>query len=107
MVENVRFEIGEISNNDDLSRKMAQLCQVYVNDAFATSHRAQSSTHGVAKYAAIYPPGLVTAILKALKDQLIADGSLSALELQQAMSTLKQLTFKYFSHLNIFPNSDT
>ena len=54
LCENVRFEIGEISNNDDLSRKMAQLCQVYVNDAFATSHRAQSSTHGVAKYAAAY-----------------------------------------------------
>ena len=67
LCENVRFENGEISNNDDLSRKMAQLCQVYVNDAFATSHRAQSSTHGVAKYAAVSAAGpLLINELKAL-----------------------------------------
>ena len=71
LCENVRFEIGEISNNDDLSRKMAQLCQVYVNDAFATSHRAQSSTHGVAKYAAVSAAGpLLIKELKALTQAL-------------------------------------
>ena len=51
MLENVRFEIGEAENADDLARYMASLCDIYVNDAFATAHRAQVSTHGVAKFA--------------------------------------------------------
>jgi phosphoglycerate kinase len=51
MLENVRFLPGEKSNSDELARGMAALCDVYVNDAFATAHRAQASTHGVAKYA--------------------------------------------------------
>ena len=42
LCENVRFEKGEINNNDELSRKMAKLCQIYINDAFATAHRAQA-----------------------------------------------------------------
>lgn len=53
MCENVRFNIGEKKNDDDLSRKMAGLCDIYVMDAFGTAHRAQASTHGVAKYAPI------------------------------------------------------
>lgn len=51
MLENVRFRKGEKANDDDLARKMARLCDIYVNDAFATAHRAQASTYGVAKYA--------------------------------------------------------
>ena len=51
MLENVRFEIGETENTDDLARHLASLCDIYVNDAFATAHRAQASTHGVAKFA--------------------------------------------------------
>ena len=51
MLENVRFEIGETENADDLARYLASLCDIYVNDAFATAHRAQASTHGVAKFA--------------------------------------------------------
>jgi phosphoglycerate kinase len=51
LCENVRFEVGEEKNDDTLARKMAALCDVYVNDAFATAHRAQASTHCVAKYA--------------------------------------------------------
>ena len=57
LCENVRFEKGEIKNNDVLARKMGRLCQVYVNDAFATAHRAQASTYGVAKYAAVSAAG--------------------------------------------------
>lgn len=57
LCENVRFEKGETKNDDALARKMGQLCQVYINDAFATAHRAQASTHGVAKYAAISAAG--------------------------------------------------
>lgn len=51
MLENVRFNHGETDNNVELSKKMAALCDVYVMDAFATSHRAESSTYGVIKYA--------------------------------------------------------
>lgn len=51
ILENVRFNKGEKKNDDELSKKMAALCDVYVMDAFGTAHRAQASTHGVAKYA--------------------------------------------------------
>jgi phosphoglycerate kinase len=51
MLENCRFNIGEKKNDDALARKMAALCDVYVNDAFGTAHRAEATTHGIAKYA--------------------------------------------------------
>ena len=51
LCENVRFNVGEKANDDTLSKKMAALCDVYVMDAFGTAHRAQASTHGIAKYA--------------------------------------------------------
>lgn len=51
LLENTRFLVGEKQNADDLARRMAALCDLYVNDAFATAHRAEASTHGVAKYA--------------------------------------------------------
>jgi phosphoglycerate kinase len=71
LCENVRFEKGETKNDDALARKMAQLCQVYINDAFATAHRAQASTHGVAKYAAVSAAGpLLINELKALTKAL-------------------------------------
>lgn len=49
--ENIRFNKGEKSNDDALAKKLAALCDVFVMDAFGTAHRAQASTHGVAKYA--------------------------------------------------------
>lgn len=51
ILENVRFNAGEKKNDDDLAKKYAALCDVFVMDAFGTAHRAQGSTHGVAKYA--------------------------------------------------------
>lgn len=51
LLENVRFNHGETENNVELSKKMASLCDIFVMDAFATSHRAESSTCGVIKYA--------------------------------------------------------
>ncbi len=51
LCENVRFNKGEKKNNDELGQKMAALCDVFVMDAFGTAHRAQASTHSVAKYA--------------------------------------------------------
>lgn len=67
LCENVRFIPGEKKDNEELAKKMAALCDVYVMDAFATSHRAQASTHGVGKFAPIACAGpLLTAELEAL-----------------------------------------
>ena len=51
LLENVRFNKGEKANHDELAKAYASLCDVFVMDAFGTAHRAQASTHGVAKYA--------------------------------------------------------
>jgi phosphoglycerate kinase len=51
LLENVRFNAGEKKDDETLSRQMAALCDVYVMDAFGTAHRAQASTHGVARFA--------------------------------------------------------
>ncbi len=53
LLENVRFNKGEKKDKEELARKMAQLCDVFVMDAFGTAHRAEASTHGVAKFAKI------------------------------------------------------
>ena len=53
LCENVRFNIGEKKNDEALSQRMAKMCDVFVMDAFGTAHRAQASTHGVAKYAPV------------------------------------------------------
>lgn len=53
LCENVRFLKGEKKNDDALAKKMAALCDVYVMDAFGTAHRAQASTHGVARFAPV------------------------------------------------------
>ena len=51
LLENVRFLAGEKADDEQLARKMAALCDVFVMDAFGTAHRAQASTHGVARFA--------------------------------------------------------
>lgn len=67
LLENVRMNVGEGSDADALARQYAALCDVFVMDAFGTAHRAQASTHGVAKYAPIACAGpLLTAELDAL-----------------------------------------
>ncbi len=67
LCENVRFNVGEKADDEGLSRKMAALCDIYVMDAFGTAHRAQASTHGVARYAPIACAGpLLVAELDAL-----------------------------------------
>ncbi len=67
MLENCRFNKGEKKNDDALARKYAALCDVYVNDAFGTAHRAEASTHGVAKFAAVACAGpLLAAEIEAL-----------------------------------------
>ena len=67
LLENVRFNAGEKSCDEALSRKMAALCDVFVMDAFGTAHRAQASTYGVAEYAPVACAGpLLAAELEAL-----------------------------------------
>ena len=67
MLENCRVNKGEKKNDDALARKMAALCDVYVNDAFGTAHRAEATTHGIAKHAPIACAGpLMAAELDAL-----------------------------------------
>jgi phosphoglycerate kinase len=71
LLENVRFNKGEKKDADDLARTMAALCDVYVMDAFGTAHRAEASTHGVAKYAPIACAGpLLVSELSALETAL-------------------------------------
>ena len=67
LLENCRVNPGEKKNSDELAQKMARLCDVYVNDAFGTAHRAEATTHGIAKYAPVACAGpLLTAELDAL-----------------------------------------
>ena len=73
LLENVRFNVGEKSNDDSLARQYAALCDVFVMDAFGTAHRAQASTHGVAKFAPVACAGpLLAAELDALERALAA-----------------------------------
>src|SRR5665647_454013 len=51
LLENCRFNKGEKKDDDGLAQRMAKLCDVYCNDAFGTAHRAEATTHGIAKYA--------------------------------------------------------
>jgi len=71
LLENVRFNKGEKQDADELARKMAALCDIYVMDAFGTAHRAEASTHGVAKYAPVACAGpLLVSELSALETAL-------------------------------------
>ena len=71
LLENVRFNKGEKKNKDELAQRMAALCDIYVMDAFATAHRAEASTHGVAKFAPVACAGpLLTGELDALEKAL-------------------------------------
>ncbi len=73
LCENVRFCVGEKACDDDLSRRMAALCDIYVNDAFATAHRAHASTYGVAKYAPLAVAGpLLVREIEALNQALLS-----------------------------------
>jgi phosphoglycerate kinase len=71
MLENCRFNKGEKADDEGLARKIAALCDVYVNDAFGAAHRAEATTHGVARFAKVACAGpLMAAELDALSKSL-------------------------------------
>jgi phosphoglycerate kinase len=71
MLENCRFNVGEKKDDEVLAKKIAALCDVYVNDAFGTAHRAEATTHGVARFAKVACAGpLMSAELDALSKSL-------------------------------------
>ncbi|HOY70702.1 MAG TPA: phosphoglycerate kinase [Methylotenera sp.] len=73
LLENCRFNKGEKKNNDELSQKYASLCDIFVMDAFGTAHRAEASTHGIAKFAPVACAGiLLTEELEALTKALLS-----------------------------------
>lgn len=73
LLENVRFNVGEKKDKEDLSRKMAALCDVYVMDAFGTAHRAEASTHGVARFAGVACAGILLANELEALDKAVAN----------------------------------
>ncbi|MEK8053499.1 phosphoglycerate kinase [Ideonella sp. DXS22W] len=73
MLENCRLNKGEKKNNEDLAKKMAALCDIYVNDAFGTAHRAEGTTYGIAQFAPIACAGpLLAAEIDAISKALAA-----------------------------------
>ena len=76
LLENCRFNKGEKKNDDALAKKMAALCDIYVNDAFGTAHRAEATTHGIAKFAPVACAGpLMAAEIEALSRALGQSGA--------------------------------
>jgi len=73
LLENVRFLKGEKANDDDLAKKMAALCDVFVMDAFATAHRAQASTEGAIRHSKVAVAGPLLAAEVAALDKALAD----------------------------------
>ncbi|WP_288012073.1 phosphoglycerate kinase [Diaphorobacter sp.] len=71
LLENCRVNKGEKKNNPELAKKMAQLCDIYVNDAFGTAHRAEGTTYGIAEYAKVACAGpLLAAEIDAIQTAL-------------------------------------
>jgi len=71
LLENCRVNVGERKNDPELARKMARLCDIYVNDAFGTAHRAEGTTYGIAEYAPVACAGpLLAAEIDALTQAL-------------------------------------
>ena len=107
LLENCRVNKGEKKNDQELARKMAQLCDIYVNDAFGTAHRAEGTTYGIAQFAPIACAGpLLAAEIDAITQALanpkrpmvaIVAGSKVSTKLTIG-NTIHQNSFKY-AHL--------
>ncbi|VAY02233.1 Phosphoglycerate kinase [Arsenophonus endosymbiont of Aleurodicus dispersus] len=92
VLENVRFNRGEKKNDETLSKQYAALCDIYVMDAFGTAHRAQASTHGVAKFAPIACAGpLLSAELDSL-DKVLKEPARPMVAIVGGSKVLTKLT---------------
>ncbi len=97
LCENVRFNAGEKENNTDLAKKMADLCDIFIMEAFGTAHRTQASTVGVAKYAPVAVAGpllvreleAIYAVLKAPEEPIVA--IVGGAKVSSKLTLLKQL----------------
>ncbi|WP_313605156.1 phosphoglycerate kinase [Comamonas jiangduensis] len=100
LLENCRVNVGEKKNKPELAQKMAQLCDIFVNDAFGTAHRAEGTTYGIAQFAPIACAGpLLSAEIDALNKALAAPARpLAAIVAGSKVSTkltiLKSLAYK-------------
>jgi len=98
LLENCRLNLGEKKNSDVLAQKMAALCDIYVNDAFGTAHRAEASTYGIARYAKTACAGpLLAAELDALGKALHAPKRLAIVagsKVSSKLTILKSLADK-------------
>ena len=100
LLENCRVNVGEKKNDEDLSRKMATLCDIFVHDAFGTAHRAEASTYGIAQYALIACAGpllaaemdAITAALANPKRPLVA--IVAGSKVSTKLTILKSLSAK-------------
>ena len=100
LCENVRFNTGEKADDEGLSRKMAALCDVFVMDAFGTAHRAQSSTHGVARFAPVACAGpLLATELEALGKALDAPARPMAAIVGGSKVSTKLTVLESLSHI--------
>lgn len=70
LLENLRFEAGETKNDEEMSRKLASMAEIYVNDAFGTAHRAHASTEGVTKYLPAYAGYLIQKEIEFLENAI-------------------------------------
>ena len=81
MLENCRVNVGEKKNSDALAKQMAALCDIYVNDAFGTAHRAEGTTYGIAQFAPIACAGpLLSAEIDAIQKALRSEEHTSELQ---------------------------
>jgi len=100
LCENVRFNTGEKADDEGLSRKMAALCDVFVMDAFGTAHRAQASTHGVARFAPVACAGpLLATELEALGKALDAPARPMAAIVGGSKVSTKLTVLESLSHI--------
>jgi len=100
LCENVRFNVGEKTDDEGLSQKMAALCDVFVMDAFGTAHRAQASTHGVARFAPVACAGpLLATELEALGKALENPARPMAAIVGGAKVSTKLTVLESLSHL--------
>ena len=106
LLENTRFDAGEEKNSEELCRKLADFCDIYVNDAFGTAHRAHASTAGIglAIGAGMYPIGIATTIIIILMQTImhkfnIGNDALATRDINITMNDTPELRDAFLAEL--------